>query len=323
MKQFLMVGAAMMLACSVGLAREYRIGDEVPFVDGQPMPYAPSGTAWCLVRKPAVYETRPGPATTIQVPVPAQFATREEEHLAIPEHRTLTAVQAQFQQRAHTYVAVEAHKKLEIVPAVWRDEQVPVEVCPAYDEIRVIPAQFRDVPKPVTISPPKKSFTQVACADATLCWAVSETQARTRNITVRELVADARYERVTVPPQTRMVTVRRLVTPETVREVQVEARQAQIQVNAVAAQAQVREERIPAQNQRITVEIEVTPQTFTTQTLTGRPERIRVKEEEVVWRLQAANAPMPTPVSHVQSGSEYGSVPGFGQDIARPMAPRR
>ena len=318
MKRFWMVGAAMMFACSVALAGQYRIGDEILLSESPQMPEAPPGLAWCLVRK-SVNTTIPG--TEFQMPVPAQFGKREVVERVMPEHRTGTVVPARFEQKPYVYTAVEAYEEWKVVPARFETVQERVMVCPEYVKLEVVPAQFRTEQKVITVKPATRSFLEIPCDDGNICWTTCDEPAKTRAIAVQVLVADATERPVTIQAQYQNVTVRKMVEGPRIEKVQHAAQQAQIVQNVVATPARVDWAAIPAKDQSITVEYETVPQGSRTQTTPPRT----VREEVMVWRLQSAN--VYTPTSHVES--EYGSVPGasrspLGQDAAtRSLAPRR
>ncbi|MCD8351334.1 MAG: hypothetical protein LUC93_12065, partial [Planctomycetaceae bacterium] len=49
--------SAIMAVAMTGMTFAATPGDEVSFREGEPMPPAPTGMSWCLIQKPAVYET--------------------------------------------------------------------------------------------------------------------------------------------------------------------------------------------------------------------------------------------------------------------------
>ncbi len=271
-------------------------GEEVPFREGEPMPPAPPGMSWCLIQKPAVYENvtetvTVRPSATFQVPVPGEYSTRQETIPCVPAYRVGQVVQAQFRAEAVPYTCQEEYTVLEVVPPEFADVPQKVEICPAYEQITIIPAQFRDVPKRLMVEPARKSFQQVACDDANLCWTVCESPAKYRDVITKELVADAQEKRVAVPAQFKEIMVRKVVRPAQVREVKVPARQANYQRNVVATPARVEWKTVPAQTQNVPVVVETKAPGFTNQAIPEKKEtiarRVLKAPATMVWRLQA------------------------------------
>ena len=211
MRKGLFLSAAMAVALT-GAAFAGAPGDEVPFREGDAMPPAPPGMSWCLIQKPAVYDTvtetvTVRPSATFQVPVPGEYSTKTETLPAVPAHRVGRVVPVQMQPRQVPFVCQDEYVVLEVVPPQFNDVPQEVEVCPAYDQITIVPAQFRDVPKRVVVEPARKEFQRVACDDGNnnLCWTVCETPAKYRDVATKELVADAQEKRTPVPAKTPVV----------------------------------------------------------------------------------------------------------------------
>ena len=55
-KYFLIACVCMMLSISA-FAADYKVGDEIPFVEGQPAPQPAPQYAWCLEKRKAVLQT--------------------------------------------------------------------------------------------------------------------------------------------------------------------------------------------------------------------------------------------------------------------------
>jgi len=269
-------------ACSAVAAEEYRIGDEISFVEGQKMPPAPPGTEWCLIQMPAVYETVA--TRTFMVPVPAEYAMKEEEHPAVPEHKTATVVPATFQVKAKDVQTVPAHR----LGAKLASKQMEIEVCPAYEEWRAIPARFQEVKRQIVVVPVKKTFEQVECGGDNICWTVVDVPEKVRTIVVKELVQDGRAEKVTVPARKQAITVQEVVTDGEADAEEIPAVAVMVVVHEVAGAASVRWQTVPAQTQTVTVEFEAKPAGHKEQTVS---ERRLVEPEQLVWRLQAVSSP--------------------------------
>ena len=293
-KGFLLTAMAFAMFSAVAVAATP--GEEVPFREGEPMPPAPPGLSWCLIQKPAIYEnvtetvTVRAPAT-FQVPVPGEYATRQETIPCIPAYRVGKVIPVQFRSEAIAYTCQEEYTVLEVIPPQFADVPQTVEVCPAYEQITIVPAQFRDVPKRLMVEPARKAFQQVACDDANLCWTVCETPAKYRDVVTKELVADAQEKRVTVPAQTQQVMVRKVVKPAQVREVKVPAKQATYQKSVVATAARVEWQTVPAQTQQVPVVVETKAPSFANQAIPEKKEtitrRVLKTPATMVWRLQA------------------------------------
>jgi hypothetical protein len=273
-------------------------GDEVPFREGEPMPPAPAGMSWCLIQKPAVYDTvtetvTVRPSATFQVPVPGEYSTKTETLPAVPAHRIGRVVPAQLQPRQVPYTSQEEYTVLEVIPPQFNDVPMEVEVCPAYDQITVIPAQFRDVPKRVVVEPARKAFQRVACDDGNnnLCWTVCETPAKYRDVVVKELVADSQERRTPVVAKKQTVMVRKVVRPAQVREVKVPAKQATYTAQTVVAPARTDWQTVPATTQNVPVLVETKAPSFTTQAIPEKKDtitrRVLKQPASMVWRLQS------------------------------------
>ncbi len=199
MRNNLVLSAIMTVAALTGTTFAATHGDEVPFREGESMPPAPTGMSWCLIQKPAVYDTvtetvTVRPAATFQVPVPGEYSTKTETVPNMPAHRVGRAVPAQLQPRQVPYTSQEEYTILEVTPPQFNDVPQEVEICPAYDQITVIPAQVRDVPKRIIVEPARKAFQRVTCDDGNnnLCWTVCETPAKYRDVITKESPAKAR-----------------------------------------------------------------------------------------------------------------------------------
>ncbi len=288
--------SALMAIAMTGVAMAATPGEEVPFREGEPMPPAPPGLSWCLIQKPAVYDTVTETVTvrnqaTFQVPVPGEYSTKNEIIPCVPAYRVGKVIAVQMQAKANSYTCQEEYVVLEVVPPQFNDVPMEVEVCPAYETITIVPAQFRDVPKRLVVEPARKAFQRVACDDGNLCWTVCETPAKYRDVITKELVADAQEKRVTVPAKKSTVTVRKVVKPAQVREVRVPAKQATFQSNVIASPARVEWQTVPAQTQTVPVLVETKAPGFTQQAIPEKKEtitrRVLKQPASMVWRLQA------------------------------------
>jgi hypothetical protein len=297
MRKGLFVSAIMAVAMT-GAAFAAAPGDEVPFREGEPMPPAPAGMSWCLIQKPAVYDTvtetvTVRPAATFQVPVPGEYSTKTETVPNLPAHRVGRAVPAQLQPKQVPYTCQEEYTVLEVTPPQFNDVPMEVEVCPAFDQIVVVPAQFRDVPKRIVVEPARKAFQRVACDDGNnnLCWTVCETPAKYRDVITKELVADAQERRTPVAARKQTVMVRKVVRPAQVREVKVPAKQATYTAQAVATPARVDWQTVPATTQQIPVMVETKAPSYTSQAIPEKKDtitrRVLKSPASMVWRLQS------------------------------------
>ncbi|MCC8180308.1 MAG: hypothetical protein LIP23_05280 [Planctomycetes bacterium] len=301
-------------------------GDEVPFREGEPMPPAPPGMSWCLIQKPAVYDTvtetvTVRPAANFQVPVPGEYSTKNEILPSTPAYRTGRVVPAQLQTVSVPYTIQEEYVALkvngQIIQPTFTEVPMEVEMCPAYDQIRIIPAQFRDVPKRIVVEPARKAFQRVTCDDGNLCWTVCETPAKYRDVVTKELVADAREERVTVPARTQRVMVRKVARPAVVEEVRMPAQQGAYQKQQVVTPARVEWQTVPATTQTVAVLVETKAPSFAPQAIPEKKEtisrRVLKSPASMVWRLQSNTAYAPAPVAETAAVEyEYESVPGAG-----------
>jgi hypothetical protein len=316
---------AILAFAMAGAAQAAAPGDEVPFREGEPMPPAPPGRSWCLIQKPAVYDNvtetvTVRPPANFQVPVPGTYSTKTETIPCVPAYKVGKAIPAQIQPKAVPYVCQEEYKVLELVPPQFADTPIDVEICPAYEQITIIPAQFRDVPKRLVVEPARKEFQRVACDDGNLCWTVCETPAKYRDVITKELVSDAKEQRVTVPAKKQQILVKKLVKPASVREVTVPAKQATYQANVVAAPARVEWQTIPAQSQTVPVLVETKAPSFSPQAIPEKKEtitrRVLKSPASMVWRLQSnsvyAGRPIAVAPVQTQDNRQLASVPASG-----------
>ena len=304
--------SAVFLAVMSGAACAANPGDEVSFKEGEPMPPAPAGMSWCLVQKPAVYETvtetvMVRPKANFQVPVPGEYADRTEVVPAVPAYRVGTIVPAKLETRSMPYVRQEAYEALEVVPPEFTDVMEEVEVCPAYEQITIIPARFRETSKRMMVEPTKKSFKRDTCKTGLLCWSVCETEARYIDVPTRELVADATEKRTIVPARTEKVMVRKLAKPAQIRRAVIPAETTTYRANVVTAEAKVEWRTIPVENRNVTVQVETKAPSFVSQSLPEKTEnisrRILVTPEQLVWRLEAGSAAVVPAQSCYETGS--------------------
>lgn len=274
-------------------------GDEMPFREGEAMPPAPTGMTWCLVQKPAVYDTVSDtvvvrPKANFQVPVPGEYSSRTETVPTVPAHRVGRAVPVVMENKTMNYVAQEGYEVLEVIPPQFTDTTMEVEVCPAHEQITVVPAVFRDSSRRIMISPAKRTFERIACDSTNLCWTACETPEQYTVVATKELVADAREERTPVPARTQQVTVRKIVKPAEVRRVSVPAKSGSYQAAFVAAPPRVDWQAIPAESKDVTVQVESKAPSLANQSLPEKTEtisrRVLVQPEQLVWRLQSSVA---------------------------------
>ena len=331
MRKGLFLSAIMAIAMT-GAAMAGAPGEEVPFREGEPMPPAPPGMSWCLIQKPAIYDTvtetvTVRPSANFQVPVPGEYSAKTETIPCMPAYRVGKVIPAQLAPKAIPYTCQEEYEVLEVIPPQFNDVPMEVEVCPAYEQITIVPAQFRDVPKRLVVEPARKSFQRVACDDGNLCWTVCETPAKYRDVVTKELVADAQEKRVPVPARKQQIMVRKVVKQAEVRKVKVPAKQATYQAQVVVAPARAEWQTVPAQSQTVQVLVETKAPSFTNQSIPEKKETItrRVLKEpaKMVWRLQSnAYTTYGRPVASTApavpaTNTQMASVPAAGAQNAR------
>lgn len=292
----LTVAASLVLA---GAAHAANPGDEVPFREGEPMPPAPAGMSWCLVQKPAVYETASEtvvvrPKANFQVPVAGEYSDRTETVRTAPAYRTGEVVPARIEAKTVSYIEQAEYEAIEVVPAQFEDTLEEVEVCPSYERIAIVPAEFRSSSRRIMTEPARKSFLRDKCDNGLLCWTVCETPAQYIDVPTRELVADAREERSVVPARKEKVMVRKMVKPAEVRRRTIPAQRGSYQAAVVAEQARVEWRTIPAERRDVTVKVETKAPSFVSQAIPEKTEtitrRVLSQPERLVWRLQTAGA---------------------------------
>ena len=319
MRKGMFLTALVAFAFSSVVALAATPGDEVPFREGEPMPPAPPGMSWCLIQKPAVYDTVTEEVTVraaanFQVPVPGEYSTKNEVIPSVPAYRVGKAIPAQLAPKTVPYTCQEEYTVLEVIPPQFADVPMDVEVCPAYDQITIVPAQFRDVPKRLVVEPARKAFQRVACDDGNLCWTVCETPAKYRDVVTKELVADAQEKRVTVPAKKQQIMVRKVVKPAEVRRVKVPAKMATYQVSVVVAQARSEWQTVPAQTQNVPVLVETKAPSFAPQAIPEKKEaitrRVLKAPATMVWRLQSNSVYTGRPMSAAPVADQ--NVPGSG-----------
>lgn len=287
--------SVVMTAALSGSALAANVGDEIPFKEGDAMPRAPSGMSWCLIHKPAVFDTETDTVVvrekaTFQVPVPGEYSTRPETVVTVPAHRVGNAVPVRMETKTMTYVMQEGYEILEVIPPEFADSTKEVEVCPAYERITVIPAVFRDSSRRIMTSPARKRFERDECGEGNLCWTVCETPEQFTDVPVKELVSDAREERTPVPAKTKMVPVRTMVKPAEIRRIAVPPSNNTYTAAFVATPPRVDWRNIPVETRDVPVEVETRAPSLATKSLPEKTEtvsrRVLVQREQLVWRLQ-------------------------------------
>lgn len=132
-------------------------------------------------------------------------------------------------------VIKDGFKKLEIIPAVFKDETVNVTVRDAVDQFSVTPAQFKTTSEKIEIQP-EANYWKVDCCPqkpphykgSEADWKKSCEQAcfkanppvfKTITKLIRE--RDATSQQSILPPETRPIVVKRLVTPPSIKVIEI------------------------------------------------------------------------------------------------------
>jgi len=325
----LMGFAAAAMMAGIVCAGQY---EEVPFVEGQPMPAAQIGEAWCIYVYPPTYrpETREvlvRPAMTTMTPVAPVYGRRQEEFMCEEAYEVGVAVPPQFGRKEIPVVCIPEHEVLEVVPPRFQSRQVEVEVCPAYEETYWVPATFRTQPREFVICPERKELRKVACVDGTNidCYTVVGAPAKIETVQIKVVDQPGRVEKRLVPAKTQMVTVQELVEPARVTKRVVPAQMTNVPGAVVNVPAAVNVQQVPEKRGVATImtiekdasvehrKVDAVYRTETFQVL-DQPERVVWRKQLLNQQPQAYVAPAPAPVYSEavaeQVVADYGSVPG-------------
>ncbi|MGD0092114.1 MAG: hypothetical protein ABSE73_19545, partial [Planctomycetota bacterium] len=213
--------------------------DEVPFVEGQPLPEARPGEGWTLVCRPAVYKTvcetvEVSPASSYLEPIPAKWETQNVTIEVAPETKVLSVVPAKHETETFTVMTRPESTCLEIIPARYETAEEEVVIEAAREELRVIPAQYRSESERIEVSPAYtywkrtsgssdcdscgdklRSDDRAHCGDS---FCLVEVPAKFVTVCKQVLDREATTETVMIPARTKKVCVQRLVADAEVRK---------------------------------------------------------------------------------------------------------
>jgi len=214
-------------AVCVGYLPAAETPDEVPFVDGQPLPAARPNEGWTLVRRPAVHRTvteqvEISPASSYLETIPAKWETRNETIQVSPETKVLSVVPAKHETETFRVMTRPEFTRLEVIPARYETATEEVVIEAAREETRTIPAQYRTETERIQVAPSYTYWKKVS-GHGLESYCLCEVPAKFVMVTKQVLDKEATTETVTIPARTKLISVQRLVADADVRKVVVPA----------------------------------------------------------------------------------------------------
>lgn len=287
------------------------VGDEIPFVEGQPAPAASSGYAWCLEKRKAVLRTvqeqvKVREETSYYETVPARFEQRSEQIMTEPEQkRAVLVAPASYKDVAEQRLVQPATKEYRTVPARYDMVEERVEVAPQRVEEEYVPAQYEEYTERVMVSPEHTIREEVPGCDKDGskidCYGSRTIEAKYQTVTKKRMVAAATKRTNTIPAETRVMRVQKVVEPARVEEVAIPARYETVTKKVLDRPAQYREETIPAQYSTVSKSVMVEPEGKRIVRVPAKFETISrvevVSPERLVWVLKQNDViacPLPT-----------------------------
>lgn len=278
-------------------AGEYREGDEVPFVEGQPAPAAESGWSWCLEKRPAVYKTT---TQRVQVraeswyteAVPAKYKEVEESVQVEPAKTYVVMVSpAKYGERVERRLVKEGRIEYKTIPAEYKDVESEVEVEPERREKTFSAPRYENYTEKVLVKPAQTVRVQVPGCDADAskieCYSTREIPAEYQYVTKKRLVDPGKEGEYVVPAKKRKVYTRKLVKAASVQEVKVPDQYEEYKVKTLIEPAKFRKVDEPAKYKTIKKTVMVEPESQRKVKIPAKYEEVPVTEvvkpETLVW----------------------------------------
>lgn len=307
---------AALLLCGMAGALEpipgtnHRLGEEVPFVEGQPNPAAPAGYAWCLEKRRAVMQTVKERVLVREQSwyyesVPPVYDTRVERMLVEPEQKKAILVSpACYKDVCEKKLVQPSSVEFKTIPATYRWVNETIEVVPARTEKVFVQARYETYCERVMVRPERTVREEVPGCDTDGskidCYSSRVIPAEYKMIEKKRLVSPARSETKVIPAQTRVMKVRKVVAPARVEEVKIPAKYESVSKKVLDRPAQYRYETIPAKYRSIERKVMVKPEGRRRVNVPAKYEtltRMRVvKPERLVWVLKRNEAVSACPI---------------------------
>ena len=281
-------------------AMDYKVGDEVPFVEGQPAPQPAPGYAWCLEKRKAVLQTikervlvREG--SWYYESVAPVYQSKMEKIMVEPEQKKAVLVSPpQYRTITEEKVIHPASVEFKTVPAQYRWVEEEVEVVPERTEQVFIPAQYETYTDRILVKPATTIREEVPGCDEDGskidCYASRTIPAEYDTITKKRLVKPARTETKVIPPEKKIMRVRKVVSPARVEKVQVPAQTERVSRKVMITPAKYRYETIPAKYKTVERKVMVKPEGRKRVEIPPKYESISkmrvIKPERLVWVLK-------------------------------------
>lgn len=305
MRKISIFGVALLLAATTTAAERvpgtnHFVGDEIPFVQGQGEPAAPSGYAWCLERKRAVMRTvneqvKVRDETSYYESLPPQYETRNEQILVEPEQKKAILIRpAAYRDVSEQKLVEPATVEYRTIPAqyAWAEEEV--EVVPERKERVFIPAQYEEYTERILVNPEQTVREDVPGCDKDGgkidCYGSRVIPAKYQVVTKKRLIAPATTQDKVIPAEKKLMRVRKVVAPARVEEVKVAPKYDTIVKKVLETPAEYRYETIPAKYNTIQKKVAVSDEGKRLVRVPAKYETISrmevVTPERLVWVLK-------------------------------------
>lgn len=300
----LCVAVGLCAVCGGTWAAAAGMADEIPFVEGQPLPAARPGEGWTLVRKPATYKTvtetvEVSPSTFYVESIPAKFETKDEWVMVAPEKKIGTAIPAKLKTEAIQHLAKEEFTRYEIAPAKFETVEEEVVIAPAHQEMVAIPAEYKTVTEQIEAAPArgywmkdgeKFCYREIPAKYVTITKQVLEKEATTKmvdipaktmKVKVLKKVADAEAHKQMVPAEYQTLEKQVLEAPSSVAYEKVPAQFEVVHKEVMTEPAATRRVEIPAKFETVTKQVLDEPSKLVWRKVTCEPRDVVKKYEEL------------------------------------------
>ena len=278
----------------------YQVGDEVPFVEGQPAPQPAPNYAWCLEKRKAVLQTvkekvlvREG--SWYYESVPPVYQSKMEKVMVEPEQKKAVLVsQPQYKTVTEEKVIHPASVEYKTIPAQYRWVEEEVEVVPSRNEQIFVPARYETYKEKILVRPARTVREEVPGCDEDGskidCYSSRTIPAEYDIIEKKRLVSPARTESKVIPAQKKVMRIRKVVSPARVDKVTIPAKTETISRKVMVTPAKYRYETIPPKYRTVERKVMVKPEGRKRVQIPPKYEtvtRMRViKPERLVWVLK-------------------------------------
>lgn len=298
------------------------VGDEIPFVEGQPAPAAPSGYAWCLEKRKAVMRTvkeqvKVRDETSYYETVPPQYESRMEQVLVEPEQkRAVLVAPAVYRDVPEQRMVQPASVDYRTVPAQYEWVEEQVEVVPERVEKEFVPARYEEYTEQVQIHPERTIREEVPGCDKDGskidCYGSRTIPAEYQTVTKKRLVAPATTQTKVIPAERKLMRVQKVVSPARVEKMDIPAKYETITKKVLDRPAEYRYETIPARYSTVEKKVITAPEGKRLVRIPAKYETVSrievVSPERLVWVLKDnRNIACPLPEDRVDTRVEAAS----------------